>query len=154
VKPAEVGLDVRIDTFINEQAEKTYKTSIIVNYWGIRGEIMEIKEKSAGNVKILALDGRLDAYSSNEVESSINTLIDGGCVKIVVNFDGVEYISSSGLRVMLASMKRVKKVQGDLKLACLKPYVKEVFDLAGFTQLFEICDQEEEAVNSCTATGE
>ncbi len=115
---------------------------------------MEIKEKSAGNVKILALDGRLDAYSSNEVETSINTLIDGGCVKIVVNFNGVEYISSSGLRVMLASLKRLKKVQGDLKLACLKPYVKEVFDIAGFTQLFEICDQEEEAVNSCTATGE
>jgi len=101
-------------------------------------------------VKILALDGRLDAYSSNEVERSINTLIDGGCVKIVVNFNGVEYISSSGLRVMLASLKRLKKVHGDLILACLKPYVKEVFDIAGFTQLFEICDREEEAVRSCS----
>lgn len=111
---------------------------------------MEIKEKSAGNVKILALDGRLDAYSSNEVERSINTLIDGGCVQIVVNFDGVDYISSSGLRVMLASLKRLKKAQGDLILACLKPYVKEVFDIAGFTQLFEICDREEEAVRSCS----
>jgi anti-sigma B factor antagonist len=109
---------------------------------------MEIEEKRVGDVAILTLNGRLDAYSANDVERSINALIDGDCVRIVVNFDGVEYISSSGLRVMLASLKRLKKEGGDLKLACLKPYVKEVFDIAGFTPLFEIHDREEEAVNS------
>jgi len=109
---------------------------------------MEIEEKSVGDVAILTLNGRLDAYSSNDVERRINALIDDDCVRIVVNLDGVEYISSSGLRVMLASLKRLKKEEGDLKLACLKPYVKEVFDIAGFTQLFEIYDREEEAVNS------
>jgi len=109
---------------------------------------MGIEEKSVGNVAVIALNGRLDAYCSNDAENSINTLIDDGCVRLVVNFDSVEYISSSGLRVMLASLKRLKKVQGDIKLACLKPYVKEVFDIAGFTQLFEIYEREEEAVNS------
>ncbi len=58
---------------------------------------MEIEEKDAGGVKILRLTGRLDAYSANEVEKSITGLIDGGCVRIVVNLEGVEYISSSGL---------------------------------------------------------
>ena len=109
---------------------------------------MKLEEKRVGNVAILTLKGRLDAYSSNELERSISALIDDGSVRLVVNFDGVEYISSSGLRVMLASLKRLKKEEGDLKLACLKPYVKEVFDIAGFTQLFEIYEQEEEAVNS------
>jgi len=109
---------------------------------------MELEEKRVGNVAILTLKGRLDAYSSNELERSISALIDDGSVRLVVNFDGVDYISSSGLRVMLASQKRLKKEEGDLKLACLKPYVKEVFDIAGFTQLFEIYEQEEEAVNS------
>ena len=109
---------------------------------------MKLEEKRAGNVAILTLNGRLDAYSSNELERSISALIDNGSVRLVVNFDGVDYISSSGLRVMLASLKRLKKAEGDLKLACLKPYVKEVFDIAGFTQLFEIYEQEEEAVNS------
>lgn len=109
---------------------------------------MKLEERKEGNVAILTLNGRLDAYSSNELERSISTLIDNGSVRIVVNFDGVDYISSSGLRVMLASLKRLKKAEGDLKLACLKPYVKEVFDIAGFTQLFNIYEQEEEAVNS------
>ncbi|HUV03328.1 MAG TPA: STAS domain-containing protein [Desulfobacteria bacterium] len=108
---------------------------------------MEIKEKREGDVAILSLEGRLDAYSSNEVETHINTMIEGGCVRIVVNFGGVEYISSSGLQVMLASLKRLKKADGDFKLACLKPYVKEVFDIAGFTQLFAIFEEEEAAIN-------
>ncbi len=110
---------------------------------------MEIEEKDAGRVKILALSGRLDAYSSNEVERTINSLIEGGCQNLVVNFEDVEYISSSGLRVMLGSLKRLKKTQGDLKLACLKPYVQEVFDIAGFTQLFAIYEHEEDALRSC-----
>ena len=109
---------------------------------------MEIENRREGDVEVLALNGRLDAYSSIELERSINTLIDEGCVRLVVNFGGVEYISSSGLRVMLASLKRLRTAQGDLRLACLKPYVKEVFDIAGFTQLFEFCDREEEAVSS------
>jgi len=51
---------------------------------------MEIEEKDKGTVKILTLSGRLDAYSSNEVEKSITGLIDEGCVRIVVNFEDVE----------------------------------------------------------------
>lgn len=115
---------------------------------------MEIEMKGIGSVEIISLKGRLDAYSSNEVERSINTLIDEGCVRIVVNLEGVEYISSSGLRVMLAALKRLRKLNGELSLACLRPYVKEVFDIAGFTQLFAISDREAEAVARCTAARE
>ncbi|MGC9444577.1 MAG: STAS domain-containing protein [Candidatus Methanospirareceae archaeon] len=114
---------------------------------------MEIEEKDAGKVKILALSGRLDAYSSDEVEKRIAGLIDGGCVRIVVNLEDVEYISSSGLRVMLAALKRLRKLNGELSLACLRPYVKEVFDIAGFTQLFAIYDHEAEAIARCAAAG-
>jgi anti-sigma B factor antagonist len=60
----------------------------------------------------------------------------------------LEYISSSGLRVFLAALKKVRKQQGDMKLADLKPFIKEIFDIAGFTQLFNILDNEEAAVNS------
>jgi len=109
---------------------------------------VEIEGKKADDAYILSLKGRLDAYSSNELEKIINKLIDKGTTKIVVNFEEVVYISSSGLRVMLASLKRLKRVGGEIKLAALKPYVQEVFDISGFTQLFEIYDEEEDAVNS------
>ena len=107
---------------------------------------MKIDNKSSGGVEIVNPTGRLDASSSDELKVKIEGLIGEGCRKIVVNFDRVEYISSSGLRVMLASLKQLRKTGGDLKLACLKPYVRETFEIAGFTQLFEIYDGEDEAV--------
>jgi anti-sigma B factor antagonist len=107
---------------------------------------MKIENKSSGDVKIVLPTGRLDASSSDELKVNIEGQIGEGCRKIVVNFDRVEYISSSGLRVMLASLKQLRKTGGDLKLASLKPYVRETFEIAGFTQLFEIYDREEEAV--------
>lgn len=109
---------------------------------------MEILEQKIGNVNIISLSGRLDAYSANDLERKLDSLIDADQVQLVVNLGRLEYISSSGLRVLLAALKKVRKQQGDIKLACLKPYIKEVFDIAGFTQLFTIFDAEDAAVSS------
>ena len=78
----------------------------------------------------------------------MDLLIDAAQVGLVLSLEKLEYISSSGLRVFLAALKKVRKQQGDIKLACLKHYMKEVFDIAGFTQLFGILDTEEAAVNN------
>lgn len=90
--------------------------------------------------------GRLDAPSSEELKADMERLIGEGWRKIVANLEGVDYISSSGLRVMLSALKKLRSLGGDLKLASLRPYVRETFEIAGFTQLFEIYDREEEAV--------
>src|SRR5512136_1328260 len=111
---------------------------------------LEISEKSVENVKIVSIVGRLDAYAANDAERKLDSLITAGHVCLVVEFSRLDYISSSGLRVLLAAIKRVKKEQGDIRLACLQPSVKEVFDMAGFTQLFRVFGKEEEAVNSFT----
>ena len=109
---------------------------------------MDISEKKIGDVNVISLSGRLDAYSANEVEKKLDSLVDAAQVRLVISLEKLEYISSSGLRVFLAALKKVKKQQGDIKLACLKPYIKEVFDIAGFSQLFNMFDTEEAAVNS------
>lgn len=109
---------------------------------------MEINWKEVKGVGILSPCGRLDAYASNEIETKLNSLIDTAKVKLVVSFEKLDYISSSGLRVLLATLKKVRKQNGDIRLACLKPQVKEVFDMAGFSQLFTIVDVEQTAVDS------
>ena len=108
---------------------------------------MDIIEKKQGNVNVISLSGRLDAYCANEVEKKLDSLIEAGQSRLVVDLDKLEYISSSGLRVFLAALKKARKQQGDIKLACLKPFIKEVFDIAGFSQLFNIFDTEEAAVS-------
>jgi anti-sigma B factor antagonist len=109
---------------------------------------MEIGEKKAGSVDILYLTGRLDAYAANDVEKKINTVTEKNPVCVVVSMEKLEYISSSGLRVLLAALKKARKQQGDIRLSCLQPYVKEVFDVAGFSQLFKMFEKEDEAISS------
>ncbi len=109
---------------------------------------MDISQKKIGDVSVLSLAGRLDAYVSNDVEQKLNGLIDGGEISVVVSLEKLDYISSSGLRVLLASLKKIRKREGDIKLASMKPRIKEVFDVAGFSQLFSIYDLEDGAVQA------
>jgi len=109
---------------------------------------MEIVEKKQGNVNLLSLSGRLDAYSATELEKKLDSLIEASQNCLVIDLEKLDYISSSGLRVFLAALKKAKKQQGDIKLACMKPFIKEVFDIAGFSQLFNIFDTREAAVTA------
>jgi anti-sigma B factor antagonist len=110
---------------------------------------VEIPEKTIGQVCVVSVTGRLDAYASGEVERKLDSLITANHGQLVVDFSKLEYISSSGLRVLLAALKKVRKVpNGDLRLSGLQPYVKEVFDISGFTQLFKLFAGEDEAVKS------
>ncbi len=109
---------------------------------------MEIGEKKSGNVDILYLTGRLDAYAAADVEKKINDITCKDKVCLVISMEKLEYISSSGLRVLLAGLKKARKQQGDIRLMGLQPYVKEVFDMAGFSDLFKMYEKEAEAIDS------
>ena len=99
---------------------------------------MEINQTVIDNIPIIAVSGRIDATTSKDLETALNDQIDQNNNKIVVDLAGVEYISSVGLRVLLAALKKVKPGQGDIKLASLQPFVREVFEITGFTKLFSI----------------
>ncbi|MGD0780309.1 MAG: STAS domain-containing protein [Dehalococcoidales bacterium] len=114
---------------------------------------MEIRENKSGNVDIVYLVGRLDAYAANDVEKKINAATEKTPACLVVGMERLEYISSSGLRVLLAALKKVRKQQGDIRLTGLQPYVKEVFDISGFTQLFKMFEKEDDAIKSFSVSG-
>ena len=107
---------------------------------------MQISQKEEKGIHIFSLDGRFDAHSAGDVEKELNLTISKGARKLLLDMDSVEYISSAGLRVLLAVAKKLKKEEGEIKLCCLNPYVKEVFDIAGFTQIFKIHDTTEQAI--------
>ena len=109
---------------------------------------MEISEKTEGTVNVVYLSGRLDAYAANDVEQKLDSLTAAKQVRLLLNLEELEYISSSGLRVLLSTLKKATKQQGEVRLACLHTSVKDVLDIAGFTQFFKIYDKEEDAINS------
>ncbi len=94
------------------------------------------------NARVISPVGRIDAATAPSLENAL------GDREIVVDLSSVEYISSAGLRALLATLKRVKALGGNLVLCSLHPYVKEVFDITGFSRIFTICNSKEEAIRS------
>jgi len=109
---------------------------------------MQITHRKEGQVDIFCLEGRFDAHCAGKVEEELNSAISKEARKLLIDLEGCEYISSAGLRVLLATAKKIKKEEGRIKLCSLQPYVKEVFDVAGFTQIFKIYDTAQKAVES------
>jgi anti-anti-sigma factor len=107
---------------------------------------MEIKQEQRGGVVVLAPSGRLDTDSSTDLELMINDLIAADARHFVVDLGQISYVSSAGLRVLLASAKQLDGGKGSVRLCGLNPQVKQVFDVAGFTKLFGIFSNAEAAL--------
>ncbi|MDD4127583.1 MAG: STAS domain-containing protein [Methanomicrobium sp.] len=104
---------------------------------------MNINYSDKDSISIIHISGRIDGNNSSEVEEELNSVLETGKKKILIDLSGVDYISSSGLRVFLSTRKRVKSFNARMILSGLKPFVMSVFTISGFTNLFEIyedCD--------------
>ena len=109
---------------------------------------MEILVTESGDVRILSFQGNLDTNTSPQAESEINGLIEAGSQKLLINFEKLDYISSAGLRILLATAKKLKVSQGDLKICCLNETVQEVFDISGFSSILTVSNDQDEALAS------
>jgi anti-sigma B factor antagonist len=99
---------------------------------------VEIAHEQAGAVSVLAPVGRLDTDSATDLELAIQDLIGADARHFVLDFAKIGYVSSAGLRVLLMAAKQLDGGMGTLRLCGLSPQVKQVFDIAGFTKLFQI----------------
>ena len=93
---------------------------------------MEIIEKTENDIYIFKVNGRLDSNTSHELEEKIFGAIKNESYKMIVDFEGLDYISSAGLRVILKASKALKRSEGSIVLCSMQDYVKEVFEIAGF----------------------
>ncbi|MCB1142145.1 MAG: STAS domain-containing protein [Leptospiraceae bacterium] len=101
------------------------------------------------DILVVYLEGRLDVSVANEVEEGLAELIDNGDhKKVVLNMDGIEYMSSSGFRACISTLRKLNAKEGALKMCNIKPAVKRIFDVIELTSLFDIYSSEEEAISS------
>jgi anti-anti-sigma factor len=99
----------------------------------------------AGNVVCVKLEGRLDAGTVPTFEQAMQRLLLEGQARLVVDLGDVNYISSSGLRVLLTARRQSRSRGGDVHLCCLHPRVKEILDMVGFMPVFGVYATSEEA---------
>lgn len=111
-------------------------------------EVQVHRSETKDDVHIMEIEGRIDANTASEIEKELNILKEDNVAKIIVDFGGVNYISSGGLRVFLTALKWTRANNGDLKLVKLEKNVEKIFKLAGFTKIFNIMADLESALNA------
>jgi stage II sporulation protein AA (anti-sigma F factor antagonist) len=107
---------------------------------------MDMQTRKETNATVVTITGRLDAVTAPEYEKKFNELIAGDEAGFVVDFDRLDYISSAGLRALLATAKRLKVKGGLIRFANVKGPVKEVFDISGFGSIFQMEDSVDAAL--------
>jgi anti-anti-sigma factor len=90
------------------------------------------------HVWTLAPQGRLDLPAARALEDALNELCDEGRARLVVDMAGVAYVASAALKALLVGARRARLLDGDVRLAALNERVREVFEMAGFDQIFAI----------------
>ena len=111
-----------------------------------QGSIMNIHATKEGNAIVMSLKGRLDAVASTEFERSLSDWISKGDNYFLLDFTELEYISSAGLRSILATSKKLKETQGKIFITGLRGPVKDVFEISGFLSIFRVFASREAAL--------
>ncbi len=101
---------------------------------------MSIREVRAGGVIVLAVNGRLDSFTAPAFEAEISRALSEGAKRIVFDCSGLEYISSTGLRLFLGAAKQMQTAGGRCSFAALSPQTERMFQLSNFFDLFEVYD--------------
>lgn len=96
---------------------------------------MTIEKKLENGKLTLALAGRLDTNTSQDLEATLEL---DGVTEIVFDFAAVEYISSAGLRVLMTAQKAMLACGGKMVVANPNAMVKDVFDMTGMSEVFTV----------------
>lgn len=112
---------------------------------------MEVSVEEKNEVVVVRPEGRLDAASAPQLEQQLQSIIEQGHFKIVLNLAGVEYLSSAGMRLMLSISKKLKNLEGKIAICSLSDEVMEVVKMAGFHQVLAFYPNEEESLTHLVA---
>lgn len=110
-----------------------------------------IEQEERGEFRVLALSGRLDTETSADLELALQDLQAAGATHFVIDLANIGYVSSAGLRVLLALAKQLDGGRGVLRLCSLNEAVRQVFDVAGFSRMFAIFPSRDAALGAAGA---
>jgi len=112
---------------------------------------MEVLENEENGAWVLAPRGRIDGVTCRPFEQKLMSRIDSGPVAVVLDLAELDYLSSAGLRVLLMGAKRQKAAKAGFALCCVQEHIREVLDVAGFTQILEIHEDRSAALRALVA---
>ena len=101
--------------------------------------------RKLGSSAVVDVKGEIDVYTAPKLREKLIELVSEGFYDVVVNLEGVDFLDSTGLGVLVGALKRVKAHDGSLSLVCTQDKILKIFKITGLTKVFPIHDSVEEA---------
>jgi anti-sigma B factor antagonist len=98
-----------------------------------------------GNVCRISVQGEIDVYTSPVLKAEIVDAVEQGCINLIIDIDGVGFIDSSGLGVLVSGLRRVKENAGSMRIVCTKDNILKIFRITGLDRVFPVFSSAEEA---------
>jgi anti-sigma B factor antagonist len=121
-----------------------------------RGEPMDLmlnEYSAAPGRTVIAVSGEIDVYTAPRLRETLVSLVDAGNYRLIVDMEGVEFLDSTGLGVLVGGLKRVRAFDGGIDLVCTQGRILRIFRITGLSKVFNIYDSVEDALAS-DANGE
>ena len=113
-----------------------------------RDTVLEIEIDDSAEIAVARVTGAVDAMTAPDLLVALETEMDNGSIRMVIDLSGTEYMSSAGLRALLAAVKKARAAGGDVRLASAQPNIQRVLDMSGFTSILKYYDDVAGAVGS------
>jgi anti-sigma B factor antagonist len=111
-------------------------------------EGLKVTIEMSGKVAIARCEGFIDSQTAPEVEGAIAGLMEKKQYKIIMDLSRTDYVSSAGWGIFVGYVRDLRKFGGDIKFACMKNEVREIFELLDFTNILEYFGDVESAVKA------
>jgi len=99
---------------------------------------LDIKQHLSGELCELTLTGEIDVYTAPSLKKELVALIEGGCSNVIVDLEGVAFIDSSGLGVLVSALRRAREREGSVRIVCSRDSVLKIFRITGLDKVFPI----------------
>lgn len=110
--------------------------------------MVEFQISSVDQVTLIVVNGRIDSMNADELGDTLSDEIERGSRQIVLDLSNVSYMSSAGLRELVAAYRKLQDAMGDLRLAQPSSRVQDVLEMSGLDTIFQIFPSQVDAVGS------
>ncbi|NLU67886.1 anti-sigma factor antagonist BldG [Streptomyces sp. HNM0574] len=109
---------------------------------------LSLSTRTVGDRTIVAVGGEIDVYTAPKLREQLVELVNDGSYHLVVDMEGVDFLDSTGLGVLVGGLKRVRAHEGSLRLVCNQERILKIFRITGLTKVFPIHRSVDEAVSA------
>jgi len=106
---------------------------------------LSLSTRTEGDKTVVVVGGEIDVYTAPKLREQLVELVSAGNYHLIVDMEGVDFLDSTGLGVLVGGLKRVRAHDGSLRLVCTQERILKIFRITGLTKVFPIHASVEEA---------